>query len=176
MLNSTFLGSMSTIFSSAGCFLYRSDVMIALRPTDFPCPVAPATSRCGILARSNMNTSLVMVFPTAQGSSIVVSWNFFELSMLSIDTMFCFALGTSMPMVPFPGIGAMILMPNAERLSAMSSSRLRIFEILTPCAGVISYRVIVGPTVAFMLLISTPKLRNTSTMRFLLAVCSAMSM
>ena len=46
---------------------------MALSPTDFPCPVAPATSRCGILARSNMNTSLVMVFPMAQGSSMADS-------------------------------------------------------------------------------------------------------
>lgn len=42
-------------------------------------------------------------------------------------------------------------------------------------AGVISYSVMVGPTVALMLLISTPKLRSTSTIRFLFAVCSAIS-
>ena len=106
--------------------------MMALSPTDFPCPVAPATSRWGILARSNINTSLVMVFPTAQGSSICDSWNFFELSIDSIDTMFGLALGTSIPIVPFPGMGAMIRMPRAESERAMSSSRLRILLILTP--------------------------------------------
>jgi 23S rRNA G2069 N7-methylase RlmK/C1962 C5-methylase RlmI len=50
---------------------------------------------------------------------------------------------------------------SAERLRAMSSSRLRIFEIRTPSAGVISYRVIVGPTLALIELISMPKLRST---------------
>ena len=137
-LNSTFLGSTRTILSSLGCFLYNREVIMALRPTDLPCPVAPATRRCGILARSIMNTSLVMVFPRAIGSSICDSWNFFELRMLSIDTMLAFAFGTSIPMVPFPGIGAIIRIPNAATLNAMSSSRFLILDILTPCAGVIS--------------------------------------
>jgi hypothetical protein len=57
-------------------------------------------------------------------------------------------LGTSIPIVPLPGIGAIILMPSAERLRAISSSRFLIFEILTPGAGFISYRVTVGPMVA----------------------------
>ena len=56
-------------------------------------------------------------------------------------------------MVPRPGIGAIILMPNAERESAMSSSRFLIFEILIPASGTISYKVTVGPTVAFILAI-----------------------
>ena len=111
---------------------------MAFRPTDLPCPVAPATSRWGALARSNMKTSLVMVFPSAQGSSIVVSWNFLEFNIDSIETMAGLAFGTSIPMVPLPGIGAMIRMPRADRLRAMSSSRLRILEIRTPGAGVIS--------------------------------------
>lgn len=42
----------------------------------------------------------------------MVSWNFFEFKVLSILTMFAFALGTSIPMVPLPGIGAMIRMPR----------------------------------------------------------------
>lgn len=47
-------------------------------------------------------------------------------------------LGTSIPMVPLPGIGAMIRMPSAESESAMSSSRLRILLMRTPGAGVTS--------------------------------------
>ena len=111
---------------------------MAFRPTDLPCPVAPATSRWGALARSNMKTSLVMVLPTAQGSSIVDSWNFLEFRIDSIDTIEGLALGTSMPMVPLPGMGAMIRMPRAERLRAMSSSSERTFEMRTPGARVIS--------------------------------------
>ena len=66
------------------------------------------------------------------------SWNFFELSTDSIDTILAFALGTSMPTVPFPGIGAIMRMPSAERLSAISSSSERILVIRTPGASVIS--------------------------------------
>ena len=130
----------------------------------------------GALARSTMNTSLVMVFPSATGKSNVVSWNFLLVRMELMGTMCGFAFGTSIPMVPLPGIGAMMRIPNAERLRAMSSSRLRIFEIRTPSAGVISYKVMVGPTLALMELISMPKLRSTLMMRFLLAFCSSMSM
>ena len=137
-LNSTFLGSTSTIFNSFGCFLYKSEVMIAFKPTDFPCPVAPATSRWGIFARSTMYTSLVIVLPNAIGNSIFDSWNFLEFRMENIDTMLGFALGTSMPIVPFPGIGAMILIPMAARLRAISSSRFFILDMRMPCAGVIS--------------------------------------
>lgn len=31
-----FLGSTSTNFSSAGCFLYNKEVMMAFNPTDLP--------------------------------------------------------------------------------------------------------------------------------------------
>ena len=47
-------------------------------------------------------------------------------------------LGTSMPMVPLPGIGAIIRMPNAAKLNAISSSRFLILLIRTPGAGMIS--------------------------------------
>ncbi len=65
-------------------------------------------------------------------------------------------LGTSIPIVPLPGIGAMIRIPSAERLNAISSSRFLIFEMRTPAAGIISYKVTVGPTVAFIFSISIP--------------------
>ena len=61
-----------------------------------------------------------------------------------------FLLGTSIPIVPFPGIGAIILIPNADKESAISSSKFLILEILIPASGTISYNVIVGPTVAFI--------------------------
>ena len=43
-----------------------------------------------------------------------------------------FLLGTSIPIVPLPGIGAIILIPSADRLNAISSSKFFIFEILIP--------------------------------------------
>ncbi len=61
-----------------------------------------------------------------------------------------FLLGTSIPIVPFPGIGAMIRIPNAESDKAISSSRFLILEIRIPASGTISYNVIVGPTVALI--------------------------
>ena len=80
----------------------------------------------------------MMVFPSAMGRSKVDSWNFFELRMLCMETILALALGTSIPMVPFPGIGAMMRMPMAESERAMSSSRFLILEIFTPGAGVTS--------------------------------------
>jgi len=67
-----------------------------------------------------------------------------------IETVAGFWFGTSIPIVPFPGIGAMILIPNADKLRAISSSKFLILEILTPASGTISYNVIVGPIVALI--------------------------
>ena len=52
--------------------------------------------------------------------------------------MLAFAFGTSIPIVPFPGIGAIIRIPKAARLKAISFSKFLIFEIRTPSAGCIS--------------------------------------
>ena len=175
MLNSTFFGSTSTNFNSAGCFLYNKEVIIAFKPTDLPWPVAPATNTCGILQRSNIKTSFVMVLPNTIGRSYLDSWNFLLPITLCPETIFGFLFGTSIPIVPLPGIGAMIRIPSAERLNAISSSKPRILEIRTPCSGVISYRVTVGPTVALIVLISIPKLRNVLMIRSLFAFCSSMS-
>ena len=49
-----------------------------------------------------------------------------------------FLFGTSIPIVPLPGIGAIILIPSADNDSAISSSKFLIFEILIPASGTIS--------------------------------------
>ena len=72
------------------------------------------------------------------GNSARDSWNRRERTAENIDTTCLLRLGTSMPMVPLPGIGAMIRIPNALRLCAMSFSSPWIFEILTPCPCTIS--------------------------------------
>jgi len=46
-----------------------------------------------------------------------------------------FLLGTSIPIVPFPGIGAIILIPKADKESAISSSKFLILEILIPASS-----------------------------------------
>ena len=53
-------------------------------------------------------------------------------------------------MVPLPGIGAIIRIPRAAKLKAMSSSKFLIFEIFIPGAGTISNSVTVGPMVALI--------------------------
>ena len=129
---------------------------MAFNPTDFPLPVAPATSRCGILVRSATNTSLLTVHPRHMGSFALVSWNALEASTCRMGTVCGSRLGTSMPMVPRPGMGAMMRMPRAARLSAMSSSRFFTLETRVPSTGTISNSVTVGPTWTSMLLICMP--------------------
>jgi len=52
--------------------------------------------------------------------------------------MVAFVFGTSIPIVPFPGIGAIILIPNAAKDRAISSSKFLILEIRIPASGTIS--------------------------------------
>ena len=97
--------------------------MMALIATDLPVPVAPATSKCGVLARSNIKTSFVIVLPYAIGSFIFVSsWKRLDAMTECIDTTCGFSFGTSIPTVPLPGIGAMIRIPVAERDNMISFS------------------------------------------------------
>ena len=97
-----------------------------------------------------------MVLPMAMGRAASLFWN---LSLAMSERMLTTSgleFGTSMPMVPRPGIGAMMRMPKAARLRAMSSSRFLILEMRTPGAGTSSYRVTVGPMDALMLAILMP--------------------
>src|SRR5690606_9550014 len=107
----------------------------------------------GILAKSTTKVSLLMVFPNAIGNCISELWNFLEAITERMETTVAFLLGTSIPMVPLPGMGAMIRMPSAESDKAISSSKFLIFEIRIPASGTISYRVTVGPIVALILAI-----------------------
>ena len=72
------------------------------------------------------------------GSSKSEFWNFSEAIKERILTISGFEFGTSIPMVPFPGMGAMIRIPNALKLNAISSSKFLILEMRTPGAGTIS--------------------------------------
>ena len=54
----------------------------------------------------------------------------------------------------------MIRIPNAAKLSAISSSKFLILLMRTPSFGTISYSVTVGPTTAEMLLMAMPKLSS----------------
>ena len=97
--------------------------------------------------------SLLIVLPKATGNSILDSWNFLDAITECIETIVGLLLGTSIPMVPLPGIGAIIRIPSAESDNAISSSKFLILDILIPASGTISYRVTVGPIVALILAI-----------------------
>ena len=47
-VNSTFLGSIKTNFTSSGFVRIKTEEIIALTQTDLPLPVAPAINKCGI--------------------------------------------------------------------------------------------------------------------------------
>src|SRR5690554_6983866 len=87
MLSSTFLGSTRTNLSWLGCFLYSREVMMALSPTDFPCPVAPATRRWGALARSKAEGSVGVVLPRATGGLDLLLWDFLLAVMLRMEAI-----------------------------------------------------------------------------------------
>ncbi len=97
-----------------------------------------------------------MVLPNTMGRSYLLFWNFSLATTARMLTICGLLLGTSMPMVPLPGIGAIMRMPNAAKLKAMSSSRFLILLMRTPACGTISYNVTVGPMVA--LIFSMPML------------------
>ena len=102
------------------------------------------------MAKSTTKVSLLIVLPKAIGKFHFRFLKFLEAITERMDTIVAFLFGTSIPMVPLPGMGAMILIPNAARDSAISSSRFFILEIRIPASGTISYRVTVGPIVAFI--------------------------
>ena len=62
-----------------------------------------------------------MVFPNATGKAISESMNLAVEITERMETISLLALGTSIPMVPLPGIGAMIRIPNPLN-SGVSSS------------------------------------------------------
>ena len=90
------------------------------------------------MAKSATKTSLEIVFPKTTGKSISAFWNFGEEITLRIETIEGFLRGTSIPIVPFPGIGAIILMPRADKFKAMSSCNFLIAATLIPASGTIS--------------------------------------
>ena len=66
-VSSTRLGSTSTILTSLGSVLSSSEVSNALSMTLLPLPVVPATSRCGMSARSKNTARPEMSLPNPTG-------------------------------------------------------------------------------------------------------------
>ncbi len=70
---SSIFGSIRISRTSVGSDLYSSDSSIALMPTDLPEPVVPATSRCGIFARSATIGLPAMSLPSASVTADALS-------------------------------------------------------------------------------------------------------
>ncbi len=91
--------------TSSGVDRIRIEQMVALTKLDFPEPVAPATSRCGILARlaTTKPPSTSLPSPTTRGW-----WSLraaLERSTSPRETISLSVFGISMPMADLPGIG-----------------------------------------------------------------------
>ena len=115
-----------------------------LRPTDLPEPVVPATSRCGIGARSAMTGSPAIFLPRISGSDMFWSSNAWLPISSDSATISRFGLGSSMPMTLRPGMVA-TRADSADMLRAMSSASAITRLALMPLAGSSSYMVTTGP-------------------------------
>ena len=103
-------------------------------PTDLPEPVVPATSRCGMRARSANTGVAAMSLPSASGSRASVVRKASDSNSSRSSTFSRRALGSSMPMTLRPGTTATrTQVALIER--AMSSASPMTRDDLMPRAG-----------------------------------------
>ena len=122
--------------------------MSALTMTLLPEPVAPAMSRCGILARSTACALPATSRPRAKVSVEPEALKSTSSRIRRKATTLKSALGISMPTALLPGIGASIRSERAARAIARSSDRASIRLTLMSGAGWTSYWVTTGPAFA----------------------------
>ena len=94
-VSSTRFGSTSIIRTSSGVDRIKIEVIIELTKLDFPEPVAPATNRCGILARLAITTALdilaqahshrVMIIAGPRGAEHVTEGHNFLVEVRNLD-------------------------------------------------------------------------------------------
>ena len=140
--------------------------------TDLPEPVVPATSRCGMRARSAITASPPIVLPRQRGSLCFETSKSSEPRSSRRYTVSRVSFGSSMPIALRPGITA----TRAETAlieRAMSSDNAITRDDLMPGAGSNSYRVTTGPGWTWITSPFTPKSRITFSSRP--AVSSRMS-
>ena len=119
--------------------------MTALTITLLPDPVAPAMSRCGILARSTALATPATSRPSANVSFDSEAVNSTSSSTRRSGTALKSLLGTSMPTALLPAMGASIRREWAARAIARSSDSASIRLSLMSGAGLTSYWVTTGP-------------------------------
>ena len=143
--SSTFLGSIRIIFTSSGRLVIRIERIIAFKQTDLPVPVRPAISRWGMSARSKTSGMPLTSLPRKSGIRHSLDCPSTPAITSPSRTMSRWSLGTSMPTVVLPGIGATIRTLGTARAIARSSARLMILETRRPASSSISNWVMTGP-------------------------------
>ena len=136
--------------------------MRLLIATDLPVPVAPAMSRCGILARSATIGLPSMSRPSTSGSMPREPSHSGDSSSSRSVTMRALGFGTSTPTAPLPGIGATRI-DGARIAMARSSASATMRWAFTPGAGTTSNCVTTGPVVRPAMVPSTLKVRSVSS-------------
>ena len=121
------------------------EVMIEFRQTLFPVPVRPAIRRCGRVVRSTVDARPETSFPKKIGIFILRQLLLSSSITSRRRTMPRCVLGTSIPTVFFPGIGATIRTLGTLKAMAKSSARPVIFESLSPASSSTSYCAMTGP-------------------------------
>ena len=132
--------------------------MSALTMTLLPEPVAPAMSRCGILARSTAwavpATSRPRANVSVEPDALKSTSSRIRRRATTLKSLF----GISMPTALLPGIGASIRSERAARAIARSSDSASIRLTLTSGAGWTSYWVTTGPALRPTISAGMPKL------------------
>ena len=118
---------------------------MVLMETDFPEPVAPATSRWGMRARSVTTGAPAMSLPRAMGSFILPRWNSSVANISLRKTISRSRFGISIPTTPLPGMGATMRIESAWSAMERSSARLAMRLTLMPGPGAYSNMVMTGP-------------------------------
>ena len=151
--------------------------MIEFKQTLFPVPVRPAMSKCGRLAKSTDNGLPETSFPRNNGIFIFRTCAAPSSITSRMRTTWRFSLGTSIPTVFLPGIGATIRTLGTRKAIARSSASPVIFESRKPASSSISYWAITGPVSISTTRILKPKLENvcssTRALRLTSSVCSS---
>ena len=132
-------------------------MIMAFIDTDLPVPVAPATSRCGMRARSATMTLPVVSLPKASVSFESARRYSSVASSSRMKTFSRDGFDTSMPTTGFPGMGARTRTESARSAIERSSARLTMRFTFTPGAGSNSKVVITGPGRTATTLPMTPK-------------------
>ena len=118
--------------TSFGVALINTEVTNELIIDDLPAPVAPATSRCGILARF----AQIKLPSTSLPRAITIGWWSFpatlERSTSPRETISLSLFGISIPTADFPGIGERILTSLLATAYAMFLLKAVIASTLTP--------------------------------------------